>query len=297
MNTQKCTYIFKKGKNQGERCFVKTKEGSLLCSSHITTDLKSFPSNLWKMGKLLGRGGGGVVYTCKSAKTQENFAIKIFPLDNKYYLPELEILKKYQSKFIPKLITYGTCIHFNYLIIEKLYPVEELIPYSKQILECIEFFYKNGLTHGDIKKDNIMKTSTGNIVLIDFGTTCELYTVYIKLSEIFGTLSYMSLNGMLGFNLPKNDLESFIYVLLEEKNVYGRLPWFSDKDPTKIIEHKQLLLNNILTKDKKTLKEFNLNNNDKFIEFIIDVLSLGIIKPGHEKKPNYRFYKKLAKNF
>lgn len=255
----------------------------------------TFPVDLWKIGKRLGNGGSGVVYECINIQTKKIFAIKISSLNSIYFNNELKIYINYQSNYIPKLILYGTCKQFNYFIIEKLTPIKYLEPENiHRILESLEFFYKNNLSHGDIKIENIMKRDNNELVLIDFGSTKKFYTKLKKTDAIFGTINYMSINGFLGNFLPKNDLESLIYLLLEQNYT---LPWI-EKDMkssmSNIISEKLKLLTLIFEREENTIKKYKLQSPYIRI-FIESVASLGNDNKG--KLPDYNYYKSISKKF
>ncbi len=55
-------------------------------------------------------------------------------------------------------------------------PEDEVLKYAEQIGNALETIHDKGILHRDIKPANIIRTSEGNIYLIDFGTAREFVT-------------------------------------------------------------------------------------------------------------------------
>ena len=153
--------------------------------------------------KLIGQGQYSRVYL-SIGKDDQHYAIKIFK-DIESFRNETSLLSELiPSKYIVKLYSYGEGIlergysiysyklfnHFNgddtirYAIFEYLsngelfnyiLKIKRKLPedISKKIfydiIKAIETCHKCGITHGDIKLENILLSSNFNIKLIDFG--------------------------------------------------------------------------------------------------------------------------------
>ena len=171
--------------------------------------------------KLIGQGQYSRVYL-SLGKDNQNYAIKIFK-DIESFRNETSRLSELSSKHIVKLYSYGEGIlergysiysyklfnHFNgedtirYAIFEylsngELYNyvlrIKKKLPedISKKIfydlVKAVETCHKCGITHGDIKLENILLSSCFNIKLIDFGFAKRIEEGLI--SSLSGTRGY-----------------------------------------------------------------------------------------------------------
>lgn len=171
--------------------------------------------------KQIGEGATSKVYLSLD-KDNKEYAVKLY-LNSESYLNEISRLRSLTpSKYIVKLISYGQghlergysyysyklFNHFdndqiNYAIFEYL-KNNELHNYifllkkkfsediSRKIffdlLKAVETCHKCGITHGDIKLQNILLNSNFNLKLIDFGFAKNIKDGLI--SEITGTRFY-----------------------------------------------------------------------------------------------------------
>ena len=171
--------------------------------------------------KQIGEGATSIVYLALD-KDNKEYAVKLYK-NSESYLNEISRLRSLTpSKYIVKLISYGQghlergysyytyklFNHFdtdqvNYAIFEYL-KNSELYNYvfllkkkfsediSRKIffdlLKAVETCHKSGITHGDIKLENILLNSNFNLKLIDFGFAKNIKDGLI--SEITGTRFY-----------------------------------------------------------------------------------------------------------
>ena len=211
--------------------------------------------------KEIGEGVSSFVYLALNIKDQNTYeyAIKLY-LNEKSYEIETKNLKSIeQNKNIVKLINHGDGIlerggslesldvtsHFfsdevKFSIFEYL-PNGELYNYifypnkgfkeeiSRKIfidlLNSIESCHKNGISHGDIKLENILLDKDFNIKLIDFGFSKNINDGLIYESN--GTYSYVSPEVLIaatkGYDGIKNDIFSLGIILFSL--IFGFLPF------------------------------------------------------------------------
>ena len=171
--------------------------------------------------KPIGEGATSIVYLALD-KDNKEFAVKLYK-NSESYINEVSRLRSLNhSKYIVKLIScgqghlergysyynYKLFNHFdseqvNYVIFEylkngELYNYIFLLKkkFSEEIsrriffdlLKAIEACHKSGITHGDIKLQNILLNSNFNLKLIDFGFAKNIKDGLI--SEITGTRFY-----------------------------------------------------------------------------------------------------------
>lgn len=148
-------------------------------------------SKYGKLGKVLGSGAGGSVRLLKRNSDGVTFAVKQFRDRHSW-----ETLKEYSKKVTAEFCIGSTLHHGN--IIETLdiiqeahrwYEVMEYAPYDlfaivmtgkmvkdeiacafKQIMNGVAYLHGMGLSHRDLKLDNVVVNEHGIMKLIDFGS-------------------------------------------------------------------------------------------------------------------------------
>jgi serine/threonine protein kinase len=142
----------------------------------------------------LGEGSTCVVAKAVHRETGQSYAVKIIEsMDN---LPfalsaaverEIRLLRTFAHTSIIKLIEVirendrifvvmehcegGTLL--DVILSDKLKSISEVKRLFSQIAEGISYLHDRGIAHGDIKPDNIVLTSEGDVKLIDFGFSKE----------------------------------------------------------------------------------------------------------------------------
>jgi len=82
----------------------------------------------------------------------------------------------------------------------------------RECLMALAALHRAGLAHGDIKPDNIMLKRTGNVKLIDFGTTVDLHNPGVRIAWTPTYAAPEVLEGEL--NSAQSDLASLGYVFV-----------------------------------------------------------------------------------
>lgn len=83
----------------------------------------------------------------------------------------------------------------------------------RECLMGLAALHRAGLAHGDIKPDNIMLKRTGNVKLVDFGTTVDLLNPGVRIAWTPTYAAPEVLDGSL--NTAQSDLASLGYVFVE----------------------------------------------------------------------------------
>ncbi|KAM0680777.1 Serine/threonine-protein kinase Chk1 [Glugoides intestinalis] len=94
-----------------------------------------------------------------------------------------------------------------------------------QLISSVKYLHSVGICHRDIKPDNILIDSRGNIRLSDFGhSTLFRHKEYRRLKSVAGTLEFMAPEVLKGdYNGPLADIFSIGITLLNM--LTGKLPW------------------------------------------------------------------------
>uniref|UniRef100_A0A3Q3XMF0 Protein kinase domain-containing protein n=1 Tax=Mola mola TaxID=94237 RepID=A0A3Q3XMF0_MOLML len=161
--------------------------------SEKVTDILSSPLNRYEIHKILGQGVYGKVVECKNLDSKENMAVKIVQ-KNLFAaaIKEVSVLKNLrqldENNNLVRFIEYFHQKGCICLVFEKLdkslhdflkersfnpLTVPEIRVIAQQMLVALNALKSIGVTHGDIKPDNIMLVNhmamPFRIKLIDFG--------------------------------------------------------------------------------------------------------------------------------
>ena len=199
--------------------------------------------------KKVGEGSFGQIFVAREKATSRVFAIKQGRINKKKmdYRTILEIgylhssshrnILSYQetyrySESLWLVLEYmnGGCLTF--LIKDNLLSMtEDLIAYIlSQVLYGLEYLHSQGRVHRDIKSDNILLSSDGQIKLADFGYAAQLTQEKgFRLTQC-GTMAWMAPEVLLG---DKYDVGVDVWStgILALEMVYGDPPYFTNCNP------------------------------------------------------------------
>jgi tetratricopeptide (TPR) repeat protein/predicted Ser/Thr protein kinase len=192
----------------------------------------------------IGEGGMGVVYKAEDIKLDRTVALKFLP---PHLLCDAEARARFEHEAKaasalnhPSIATIheideveGQCfIAMEYLEggslkaqLEKRLSLTEILTLAIQIGEGLNAAHESGVTHRDIKPDNIILTRRGTAKIMDFGLAkLRGVTRLTRTGTTLGTLRYMSPEQIQGKELDqRSDIFSFGVVLYEM--VTGNLPF------------------------------------------------------------------------
>ena len=182
----------------------------------------------YKILAKLGTGGMGEVFTAEDTKLNRKVAIKILPEDLATD-PERRERFEREAKTIaalnhPNIVTIYSVeeaagLHFITMelvegepladkIPDKGFTLDEFFKLSVPMVEALDAAHKKGITHRDIKPNNVMITDEGRVKVLDFGLAkltgreapldpAEAATMLAssdltEQGQILGTVNYMS---------------------------------------------------------------------------------------------------------
>ena len=236
------------------------KEESLEDSSEHTSRTTSFYNLLerpgmqigrYKLLRVLGEGGMGVVYLAQDTRLDRSVAIKSIPA-------ELQAIANAQARFKREAKLLASLNHPNiavihdiieenksgYLILEyvpgetlaeriarKPLTFEETFSIGQQIARAVSAAHKKGIVHRDLKPSNIKITPEGQIKVLDFGiakpSSSENLNIDVTATEpnrVIGTPAYMSPEQARGKSIDhRTDVWSFGCILFQM--LTGQLPF------------------------------------------------------------------------
>ncbi|KAJ8418785.1 hypothetical protein AAFF_G00002840 [Aldrovandia affinis] len=174
----------------------------------------------WRLGKLLGRGAFGEVYLCYDADTGRELAAKQVPFDPECQETskevnalecEIQLLKNLRHE---RIVQYYGCLrdpeHKKLSIFVEFMAggsikdqlkaygaLTEKVTrrYTRQILQGVFYLHSNMIVHRDIKGANILRDSSGNVKLGDFGASKRIQTICMSgtgIKSVTGTPYWMS---------------------------------------------------------------------------------------------------------
>jgi serine/threonine protein kinase len=249
----------------------------------------------YKILEKLGEGGMGVVYKAEDTKLDRIVALKFLP-------SHLTANDTDKARFIQEAKAAAALNHPNVCVIHDIQehdgqqfivmeyvegqtlrelskshgnvpiPTQDAINYATQIADALKAAHSKDIIHRDIKSENIMITSTGQIKVMDFGLAKLRGSVKLtKTSTTAGTLSYSSPEQIQGKEADaRSDIFSFGVVLYEM--LTGRLPFKGD--------YESALIYSILDEEPEPVQKFIPGVSSELIHIINRIL---------EKDPENRY--------
>jgi serine/threonine-protein kinase len=179
----------------------------------------------------IGKGGMGEVYRARDTRLGRDVAIKVSAEKfSERFEREARAIAALNHPNICQLYDVGE----NYLVMELIQgtplkgplPLDKAVEYAGQILDALDAAHQKGITHRDLKPDNILVTKQG-IKLLDFGLAKQhssalkesdetLTQALTSQGQIVGTWQYLSPEQLQGKEADAcSDLFSFGCVLYE----------------------------------------------------------------------------------
>ena len=205
----------------------------------------------------LGKGGMAAVYrgiAGKDLKTGEQVAVKVLSAVEQEqtiarFRREVQICQKLIHPNIVSLHDWGEDGELIYLVMELVEGgsledyVENGVSYQEamrlfdETLAGMEFAHGQGVTHRDLKPDNIMLTKNGRVKIADFGLAKlqDIKTVTVT-GTVMGTPAYMSPEQIRDQD-PDPSMDQYALGVLGFYLFTGRLPFESDDIMAIITKH------------------------------------------------------------
>ncbi len=228
----------------------------------------------YKVLEKLGEGGMGVVYKARDTRLDRDVALKFLP-------SHVSATKETTARFLQEAKAAAALNHANICTIygveeheshdgrigsnrmfiameyidggtlrEKLplVGIADVVSVAAQIGEALHEAHAKGIVHRDIKADNVMLTSKGQVKVMDFGLAKLKGSLKLtKTSSTVGTLGYMAPEQIGGGEVDaRSDLFSFGVLIFEM--LTGRLPFRG--------EHEAAMVYSIMNEQPEPLTKF-----------------------------------------
>ena len=149
----------------------------------------------WRVEAFLGRGGSGEVYRVVHSVTRTPAAVKVLTKDDptaaKRFAGEIAFLKGWHEMVgtavpshpqpFPCYYESGEIDGHPFVIMELLEPIDVptdekgIAEYLTDVCSCVRALHLSGIVHRDLKPKNIMRRSSDEVVLIDFGLAKDAF--------------------------------------------------------------------------------------------------------------------------
>ncbi len=244
----------------------------------------------YKILEELGRGGMGVVYKAQDTKLDRTVALKFLPA-------HVSIVDETKARFFQEAKAAAALNHPNictihgvednadtmFIVMELVEGgtlgqkipcanVDDAISIAMQIAEALQEAHSKGIVHRDIKADNIMLTSKGQVKVMDFGLAKLKGSLRLtRSSSTVGTLAYMAPEQIQGGEVDaRSDIFSFGVLLFEM--LTGKTPFRG--------EHEAAMVYSIVNEEPQAI--------DQLLPTLSPVM-VNLIQRCLEKDPNDRY--------
>jgi len=166
----------------------------------------------YRVERLLGRGGMGVVYLCEDPRLRRPVALKLLTaslaldygfrerflaeaelaasLDHPHVVPIYEAGNRDGNLFIAMRYVEGSDL--KALIHDGPLTAERALRVCAQVADALDFAHEHGLVHGDVKPSNVLLDDRDHAYLADFGVTRRLEHPQAVEPGLLGTIDYVA---------------------------------------------------------------------------------------------------------
>jgi serine/threonine protein kinase/tetratricopeptide (TPR) repeat protein len=223
----------------------------------------------YRIDRKIGAGGMGEVFLAHDTRLNRKVALKFLPTE---YTSDPSVKARFTREAQaaaalshPNIITVYEVDEFQNrlflameyvegeslrdLIAERDLRISEIIDICMQICQGLAKAHEAGITHRDIKPQNILIGKEGRVRIVDFGLAKLKGDAKItQLGSTLGTVSYMSPEQARGEAVDRRSDIFSLGVMLYEM-ITGRLPFQG--------EHQTAIINSIMTEEPQLLSRYN----------------------------------------
>ncbi len=217
--------------------------------SNDELEVASLVDNMYRIVRLIGRGGMGAVYEAEDIRLGRSVALKVLRSDlarqlqaDERFLQEARILARIRSPFVATVYSIGateggrTYIAMEYIDGESLgdlldrerwVGITRSVKLAERVAEALVEAHELGIIHRDLKPDNVLLTRIGSVddyvKVVDLGLARHIQEAGTsnnpRLTQarlVLGTPAYMSPEQAAGHDVgPSSDLYSLGVIFYE----------------------------------------------------------------------------------
>lgn len=200
----------------------------------------------YRLTRLLGQGGFAEVYLAEHLHLKTSVAIKLqygklTTQDAQAFLNEARTIATLKHPHILRVLDFGFEQTQPFLVMDyapggtlrdrhpmnSVVPLPVVISYLKQIAAALEHAHTRKLIHRDVKPENMLIDTDGNILLGDFGIVATAHsTASMRTIDKSGTVHYMAPEQINGKPRPQSDQYALAIVTYEW--LCGKRPFQGD---------------------------------------------------------------------
>jgi serine/threonine-protein kinase len=202
----------------------------------------------YRLGRILGRGGMGVVYLAEDIQLRRSAAVKLLSGDSLAAGRQHGLLREAQAAaaldhpnictvyefgedaghpFMAMAYVEGETLRQRIESARPWLPIDTVISFGRQLLAGLAHAHSRGVVHRDLKTSNVMVNADGVLKITDFGIAILMGDGTTATVPDAGTPAFMSPEQVDGRPLDhRTDLWSWGVVMYQM--LTGRLPFESD---------------------------------------------------------------------
>lgn len=211
----------------------------------------------YEIRALLGQGGMGQVFDAWDKNLSRRVAIKAnFPEVPQSVRPEAQGLAAIRHGGVVGVYAFGTHLGVDYMVMEHVagvtlahhlerlesggLPLGERLDILIAIADGLAAIHRAGISHGDVKPENILLSASGRVVLTDLGLVRAAYEPDGGL--VAGTPAYMApeIVSPTFANAGWAFVDEYAFGVLAFRMLSGRLPFMADSALDLVLMHAEI---------------------------------------------------------
>lgn len=217
-------------------------------------------ANRFRIDSLIGEGGMGQVYAAFDQQLSQRVALKTLhshlardPISLERFRREVLLLRDVQHPSVIRIFDFISDEQHCFFTMDLLegqtladrlaqsgpLPADAISRIASDLIEALAAIHARGIVHRDLKPANIFETTSGRIILMDFGiaTTPDLPTLTAT-ESVLGSLDYMSPEQLEGREVtPASDYYAFGLLAYELST--GGQPWVGTSPVARAVQRLQ----------------------------------------------------------
>jgi FtsH-binding integral membrane protein len=167
----------------------------------------------YRLLQQLGTGGFAEVYLGEHRYLKRQVAIKVLQVslagddkESERFRQEAQTMAALKHPHIIGCLDFGIEHNIPYIVMDYApggtlrdlhpegdqVPLDTVVAYIEQVADALQYAHDQGVIHLDVKPENMLLGSNGEILLSDFGLARFTRSVSTRVTSLIGTISYMA---------------------------------------------------------------------------------------------------------